>query len=72
MGQNAEPSPDWSAVDWIKVGRLTHELSVRHGWFAHGYAEKVAAQARVEKDVETANFWSAVAISLRPRAESPG
>lgn len=66
-GRESFPDDDWSAVDWTRVHRLAHELSDRHGWFAYGYAEKVAAQARDEKDVEAANFWSAVAVSLKTR-----
>ena len=34
-----------ASVDFIEVGRTAHELALRHGWIAHEYAAKLAAEA---------------------------
>lgn len=53
--------------DYIEVSRAAHELSERHGWEAHLYAERYAQQALGQGNVEEHAFWSAVVASLRPR-----
>jgi hypothetical protein len=34
----------------IEVGRKAHELAARHGWNAHKYAAKIAAEALAAGD----------------------
>jgi hypothetical protein len=53
-----------------KVNQTAFELGQRHGWTAHGYAAKLAAEARAEGDEEDHRFWSAVEAALTPRSVS--
>jgi hypothetical protein len=54
-------------VDWIKVGRVGHQVEIDHGRNGYLYAERLATKAREEFRNDDADFWSAVAASLRPR-----
>jgi hypothetical protein len=55
---------------WADVSRKAHELSDRHGWNAHTYAAKLAADALAEGKTEESEFWKAVEAALTPRRES--
>lgn len=54
----------------IGAGRAAHELSVTHGWNAHRYAAKMAAQALAAGDMEQHTFWKVVEGCLKPRKDS--
>lgn len=56
-----------SEIDWVEVGRESHELELRHGWNAHVYAAGLADKAEVAGDREAVRFWRAVYESVRPR-----
>ena len=56
--------------DYIEGGRKAHELAHSHGWDAHKYAAKLAAEALAEGKTEESGFWKAVEASLTPRKES--
>jgi hypothetical protein len=51
----------------IEVGRMAHELAERHGWNAHKYAAKMAAEALAAGEMEEHDFWKMVELSLTPR-----
>jgi hypothetical protein len=53
--------------DYIEVSRTAHELAHSHGWNAHKYAAKLAAEALVEEKTEECEFRKAVEASLKPR-----
>lgn len=57
-------------VDYIEVGRTAHELLHRHGWNAHEFAAKLAAEALAEGNDEEYEFWRAVEIAVTPRGGS--
>jgi hypothetical protein len=56
--------------DYIEVSRKAHELRHSHGWNAHKYAAKLAAEALAEGKTEECEFWKAVEATLKPRKES--
>lgn len=60
--ENAKPE-----IDWVEVGRESSELSRRHGWNAHVFAEGLADKAEAAGDPDAARFWRAVYESVRPR-----
>ena len=62
-----ENCPVPSTVDYVKVGRESHELALRHGREAHRYARHLSEQARDAGDAEAAAFWDAVNRALEPR-----
>ncbi len=51
----------------VEVGRVSHELSARHGRNAFSYAEKLQAQAEVDGRSDEAKFWARVVAALMPR-----
>jgi hypothetical protein len=51
----------------IEIGRRAHELAERHGWNAHKYAAKMAAEALAAGDMEEHDIWKMVESSLTPR-----
>jgi hypothetical protein len=55
---------------YIEVSRMAHELSDRHGWNAHAYAEKLAKEALAEGETQEARFWQTVAASLAIRGDA--
>lgn len=58
-----------TAIDWDEVSREAHELALRHGRNAHVHAEKLAEKAEAVDDLDGAQFWKAVFLSLRPRVD---
>jgi hypothetical protein len=54
----------------IEAGRREHELAERHGWNAHKYAAKMAAEALAAGDKEEHDIWKMVESSLTPRESS--
>jgi hypothetical protein len=63
-----ENCPLPSTVDYVKVGRESHELELRHGRDAHRYALRLFERARDAGDAEAAAFWHEVHMALVPRA----
>jgi len=63
-----ENYPAFAMVDYVKVGRESHELVLRHGQDAHKYALRLTEQAKDAGDAEAAAFWHAVHMALVPRA----
>jgi hypothetical protein len=59
----------WSVETLIEVGRIAHELAERHGWNAHKYAAKMAAEALAAGDKEEHDIWKKVELSLTPREQ---
>ena len=59
-----------SEVDYIEVARAAHELGVSHGWRAHKYAARLAAETLADGKPEEHAFWKAVEASLTPRTAS--
>jgi hypothetical protein len=59
-----------ASVDFIEVGRTAHELALRHGWIAHEYAAKLAAEALAAGKGQEYEFWRAVELLLTPRGSS--
>lgn len=64
----AENYPASAIVDYVKVGRESHELVLRHGQDAHRYALCLSERAKEAGDAEAAAFWNAVHMALVPRA----
>lgn len=64
----SENVPVPAAVDYIEVGRESHELVLRHGRDAHMYALRLSEQAKDAGDAGAAAFWYAVHSVLVPRA----
>jgi len=56
-----------ATVDYVKVGRESHELALRHGRDAYRYALRLSQQAKDAGDAEAAAFWLAVNRALEPR-----
>lgn len=56
-----------ATVDYVKVGRESHELVLRHGRDAHRYALRLSEQAKDAGDAGAAAFWHAVNRALEPR-----
>lgn len=55
-------------IDYVAVGRVSHELSTTRGSVAAlQYAERLAMEALTKGDTEQYAFWQAVADSLKPR-----
>jgi len=54
------------AIDWIEAGRRAHELELRHGRSACGFAAELA-EAERSGEIAAAGFWRAVSASLKPR-----
>ncbi len=54
-------------IDWGDVDRTAHQLALDHGLNAHLYAARLAAEAAEEHRDDEAEFWGAVAATLRPR-----
>ena len=54
-------------TDWIEVGRVAHELELRHGRNAHSFAAKLADQAERDGQISGAAFWRSVSAALSPR-----
>ena len=67
---SVEAVPILASADYIEVGRTAHELQVRHGWNARGYAAKQAAEALAEGKIQAHEFWRAVELHLTPRGSS--
>jgi len=63
-----ENCPVPATVDYVKVGRESHELALRHGRDAHRYAPRMSQQAKDAGDEDAAAFWYAVNRTLEPRA----
>ena len=59
---------DWDF--WAEVSRKAWELADRHGWNAHLYAARLAAEALAEGETDESKFWKAVEATLTPRIES--
>jgi hypothetical protein len=55
------------AIDWIEVGRVAHELELRHGRNAPSFAAKLADQAERDGQISGAVFWRSVSAALSPR-----
>jgi hypothetical protein len=53
----------------VQVGRVSHELSARHGRNAFSYAERLQTQAEADSRSDEAKFWAKVAAALRPREQ---
>ena len=66
----AENCPASAIVDYVKVGRESHELVLRHGQDAHRYALRLFERTKEEGDAEAAAFWHAVHMALVPRAQA--
>lgn len=62
-----ENCPAPATVDYVKVGRESHELVLRHGRDAHRYALRLSEQAKDAGDAGAAAFWYAVNRALEPR-----
>ena len=54
-------------IDWIEVGRVAHELELRHGRNATSFAAKLADQAERDGQISGAVFWRSVSAALSPR-----
>ncbi len=54
-------------VDYVKVGRESHELVLRHGREAQRYALRLFEQAKDAGDAGAAAFWDAVYRALETR-----
>jgi hypothetical protein len=50
-----------------EVGRASHELLHRCGKDAHKLAAQRAEAARLEGDLELAQFWKWVEVAVKPR-----
>jgi hypothetical protein len=55
-------------VDYVEVGRVSHQVALDHGLSAHLYATRLAEQSRKKGCKEEAEFWEAVAGALAPRS----
>lgn len=64
--QGTPQSP--ALVDYVRVGRESHELQLRHGRNAHTYALRLSEHAVGVGDAESAALWYAVYQNLVPRA----
>jgi hypothetical protein len=62
-----ENCPVPPTVDYVKVGRESHELAIRHGRDAHRYALRLSEKAKDAGDAGAAAFWYAVNRALEPR-----
>lgn len=62
-----ENCPVPPTADYVKVGRESHELKLRHGRDAHMYALRLTEQAKDAGDTGAAAFWYAVNRALEPR-----
>jgi hypothetical protein len=62
-----ENCPAPATVDYVEVGRESHELALRHGQDAHRYALRLSEQAKDAGDAGAAAFWFAVTRTLEPR-----
>ncbi len=51
----------------VEAGRVSHELSARHGRNAFSYAEKLRIQAEADGRSDEVRFWAKVAAALKPR-----
>ena len=57
-----------SEVDYVEVGRVTHELVRSHGPYgARRYAAKLALEALAEGEKDEHAFWLAIEQGLIPR-----
>jgi len=56
-------------VDWIEVGRVSHQVEIDHGRNGYLHAERLATKAREGSRHDEGDFWSAVAETLRPRRD---
>jgi hypothetical protein len=56
-----------SAVDYVEVGRTSHQLTVDHGRSAYLYADKLMLEATAGGKVDEAAFWKAVSAAPTPR-----
>ena len=65
--QMTTPENSEREIDWVEVGRASHELGERHGRNAHVYALGLANKAKTAGDLDAARFWHAVHAALRPR-----
>ena len=54
-------------IDWIEVGRESHQLSLSRGRSAYLYAMRLAEKAAQNGELEAAQFWRAVYAAIRPR-----
>lgn len=59
-----------AGVDYIEVGRVSHQLFKDHGRDAWQYAAKLAKEAEAQGKVDEAAFWWAVSGALKPRGQS--
>jgi len=58
---------DKQFTELVELGRVSHELSARHGRNAFSYAEKLQTQAEADNRTDEAKFWAKVVAALRPR-----
>lgn len=54
-------------VDYTEVGRTSYQLERDHGQNAYKYAVRMAGEAESDGKSDEADFWKAVAASLKPR-----
>lgn len=60
-----------SEVDYVEVGRTSHELARMHGPVgARLYAAKLALEALTDGEKDEHAFWRAVEMTLTPRSIS--
>lgn len=56
-----------AAVDYVEVGRESHQLELDYGRDAWKYARRFAERATEEGKSDESAFWQAVAAALQPR-----